>query len=378
MCLRLQHVNKNNSKIVSSIKCANWSYLSEHFVRVPAPNSDQFSLGFSGFLDKVRYGLNIGVYLDPFDTKDWVDIIIDPVIVGKHPFDTIHRHKKLYIQQNKIQVKGRTEVRHQAILFYLQAANRSSTKKNIQLNIDIRNNECCTLLYKMYREYTWANSVNLSSTNPGYMISLPYFERSVGVTLWSEENTGDTLNVYWITDNFKYELLEHNHQDESLYRMRCFGEQVCINYTDLRNMIDGKFITEHYYVYLVPEFKENSDRSVDISDIIGDRPLSLINYLQSLATPNYHHLLSWEETNQICKEVNATLPIFRSKKQLDEVLYLMASIYTPPPIVVLFISLKLSNQYGKVSGTGSSKNYIHQPSWKYVPCTYMRDTPAHL
>ena len=56
---------------------------------------------------------------------------------------------------------------------------------------------------------------------------------------------------------------------------------------------------------------------------------------------------SWTEASFLCKIYNATLPILRSKDELDELLTLLKHGNSVPPIEVLFIGLKLSSEVNR-------------------------------
>ena len=274
--------------------------------------------------------------LDSAEIRDWIDIVVSPSDINvEHPLDLFHFYKKFEIIPTKLTLSipdGSHFYSSDGILIYLQTSN--STYGTALLTIDVKKDSCCQFLFignpeLGKRSYIWNNQVQLSPKDNGYLLSLPDFESDSRVTV-SIHRQGlnvsslSTLNTYWV-DIHKYEAIFFPFEP-FVCTERAF---ICINYSSVLNNMESKIITEHYYVYIMPQtlwalFSENRKLKKKLT-------------------------ISWNEAFELCRSVNGTLPILRSKQQQDEILSFLSSQHSPPPIFTLFIGLTTSPHNEKVT-----------------------------
>ena len=276
------------------------------------------------------------ITLNSAEIRDWIDIVVFPSIVDvEHPMDLFHFHKKFEIIPSKLTLsrpKGTHFYTFDSILLYLQTSNL--TYGTALLTIDVKKDSCCRYLFLGNpdfgkRSYIWNNQVQLSSNDKGYLLSLPDFESDSGAIV-SIHRQGlnvssiSTLNIYWM-DIHKYQAIFF------LYEPYVCTERafLCINYSRVLSNMESKTVTEHYYVYIMPQ---------TIWALFSDN-----RTLKKKLT------ISWDEAFELCQSVNGTLPIIRSKQQQEAILSLLSSEYSPPPILLLFIGLTTSPHNEKVS-----------------------------
>ena len=104
---------------------------------------------------------------------------------------------------------------------------------------------------------------------------------------------------------------------------------LCLNYSSVFTNMKNRDITEHYYVYLMPQ--------------------TFWSLFSNNTKQNNKQTISWNEAFELCQSVNGTLPIVRSKQQQDEILSYLSSRHSPSPIFILFIGLTTSPHNEKVS-----------------------------
>ena len=106
----------------------------------------------------------------------------------------------------------------------------------------------------------------------------------------------------------------------TIYNEICSVTLPCIKYNPTLNYIENKFVATHHYIYVEKFSLLSSRRKIKIS---------------------------WNEASKLCQDMNGTLPVLRSKEQQDEIISMLSSEYTPPPVMVMFIGLTFS-LHGKV------------------------------
>ena len=155
----------------------------------------------------------------------------------------------------------------------------------------------------------------MSKDNPGYLVSLHDF--GAKTTLSTQQYDGNlslisfnTLKVYWL-HNIYHHQLNVLQIDENI----CSLTLPCIKYYPTLNYIENKFVSTHHYIYVEKFGLLSSRRKIKIS---------------------------WNEASKLCQDMNGTLPVLRSKEQQDEIISILSSANTPPPIMVMFIGMSFS------------------------------------
>ena len=308
---------------------------------VSTPNASQ---SFEGHLKTWHSSANYKVTLDITDIQSWVDIILYSIATPKDNYlDHNYVYQWLRITGNVstlIEPEKVDGLIKDALLFYLDAFNRS--RHQIQLAINVKYTSCCKKLELIMknRSYTWYNEIFLTNENPGHIISLPGFDMNYQTTFWAVNKTNNSdssvLKIYWVQN-----LNQYFTEGNEIYL--CYGF-ICINYSsgvDLRGTKAPKPVTEHYYIYLVHWLM--IDLHLGKTEIIN-----FDNYGQISLN------ISWNQASELCEKINGTLPIVRSKKQQDEIMAILTSRATPPPIVLLFIGLASASHQGKVNNSQNS------------------------
>ena len=289
------------------------------YKRIQSKNNKQirFEVFFTAklVLPKLLFALN------PADTREWIDRVISHLQPRvDHPFDNIYFGEKLELTERKstLKIPRSTNMRkHEGILFYLSTFN--STYGRIQLDIHVEKDPCCrhSFLEHFQASYTWKKNVSLSKDNPGYLVSLPDFQSGVKTTLSTQQYDGNlslisfnTLKVYWL-HNIYHHQLNVLQIDENI----CSLTLPCIKYDPTLNYIENKFVSTHHYIYVEKFGLLSSRRKIKIS---------------------------WNEASKLCQDMNGTLPVLRSKEQQDEIISILSSANTPPPIMVMFIGMTFS------------------------------------
>ena len=178
---------------------------------------------------------------------------------------------------------------------------------------------CCqhSFLEHFQANYTWKKNVSLSKDNPGYLVSLPDFQSGAKTTLSTQQYDGNlsltsfnTLKVYWL-----HNIYHHQMNVLPIYNEFCSTTLHCIKYNPPLNYIENKLISTHHYIYVEKFGLFSSHRRTKIS---------------------------WNQASKLCRDMNGTLPVLRSKEQQDEIISLLSSYHTPPPIMAMFIGMTFS------------------------------------
>ena len=321
-CFNIDYFFTNKTKI--SKRCLKFqkdTYDGKPSRTIQSKTNEQ--IGFKVFWTTQFVFSTLFVTLNPADTTDWIDIVISRSHLRDkvdHPFDNIYVSEKLELTERKLTLKNPPRIRTRkpkGILFYLSTFNTSYGR--IQLDIHVEKDPCCQFsFFKLFQtSYIWKKNVYLSKDDPGYLVTLPDFELGAKTILSTQPYDANTtsvsiLKVYWLHDIYQHWIVIG--EDSAFCPILTL---LCVKYGPTINYIEKKVVATHHYVYLEAFSLFSGNRSLKIT---------------------------WNQASKLCQDMNGTLPILRSKEQQDEIISLLSSHQTPPPIMVLFIGLTFSNQ----------------------------------
>ncbi len=269
---------------------------------------------------------------------DWVDIIVEnkvspPIHVGKQlPKESVH----LYGQQQHTLSEGQVWKGED---LFLEMNSSSHKSVRVQLGVDLMFNmgvsEEMAEMFLRHMGYSqahrswahvWTKVVAFKKRRSTFLLSLSGSIGKVTLKNWDEADKNVSLNVFWIpTFNSKFKEL-----------------------TDVRPLLEttrrspGHLYTHHGFIFdgsFQPRWKKYA--SVCIA------PFAFITYKQKIAWTNVNDRVdysqlkgTWIEAMHLCAKFNGSLPILRSREELDHLLSLFKLPYqTPPPMPVMFIGL---------------------------------------
>ena len=273
------------------------------------------------------------IVMDSAETKDWIDFVISVSDINiQHPFDLLYLNQKLVLSATKSMVKRPQDLKKEdGFLFYLNTLN--STYRTVVFTMAMKKDPCCSILNKNVLKkrwsYVWHKELHLSKKVPGYLISLPDFQYSPGTSVSIKRHginisSISTLKLYWMDIHY-YEAFFHQpsrfkYKNPFWWCGRGVNEVPFINYSHV--MTKYKNLNKDYY------------------------------YMYYMTRPGSKVKLSWNEAMTFCETFGGTLPIIRSKQHQEEILSFLASKFSPPPIIVLFIGLTTSHYSQEVRDSG--------------------------
>ena len=351
----------NNDKYNSSnYNILKWNSGEIKMIDVLTNNSVLFHLNFKSGNPKPNSQLNYRIYLKEMSVS-WIDVKIERTAkmkyraVGQACWSVSERFE--IIPTSIYAVKRAAASDRQAFFLTFNIGNKMNSQKDPFLVIDISINST------FYSEYLnddwsafflfqgleqqqilmWKSTINFTSNKILYIVCLSTETADIQINRTNHTNIGVTdfiLAAYWYiyVTGFEYfsDVLtfhcggyDHKHIDHK-YRECKKSTEFSIPEYPFRLPLPV------YYIFLLKR---------SLTNIWADESKALLIYMGiAVPVPDFKYspkLNSWNEISADCKRVGASLPRFRSRRELQELLAFLklSKDHEIPPVEAVFIDL---------------------------------------